>query len=97
MRGDRRYCHACCRLSAQLVASAAWATRVRYHAPGLKDDVASRLGVTHEELTALVQRQEAKAVRRQPRALPSAAAEDADAAEEADGLAGDAALEKETA
>lgn len=27
-----------------LVASAAWATRVRYHAPGLKDDVGERLG-----------------------------------------------------
>jgi hypothetical protein len=28
-----------------LVASAAWATRVRYHAPGLKEDVGERLGV----------------------------------------------------
>ena len=27
-----------------LVASAAWATRVRYHAPGLKEDVGTRLG-----------------------------------------------------
>jgi hypothetical protein len=27
-----------------LVASAAWATRVRYHAPGLKEDVGERLG-----------------------------------------------------
>jgi hypothetical protein len=28
-----------------LVASAAWSTRIRYHAPGLKDRAAERLGV----------------------------------------------------
>jgi len=28
-----------------LVASAAWATRIRYHAPGLKDQAAQRLGI----------------------------------------------------
>lgn len=28
-----------------LVASSAWATRVRYHAPDLKDDVGERLGM----------------------------------------------------
>jgi len=29
-----------------LVSSAAWATRVRYHAPGLREDVAQRLETT---------------------------------------------------
>jgi hypothetical protein len=28
-----------------LVASAAWATRIRYHAPDLKDEAAARLGI----------------------------------------------------
>jgi hypothetical protein len=37
-----------------LVASAAWATRVRYHAPGLKDDVGQRLGVALERVQVRV-------------------------------------------
>lgn len=37
-----------------LVASAAWATRVRYHAPGLKDLVAARLGVELDRVVVRV-------------------------------------------
>ena len=37
-----------------LVASAAWATRVRYHAPGLQEDVGSRLGVTLQRVQVRV-------------------------------------------
>lgn len=37
-----------------LVTSAAWATRVRYHAPGLREQVARRLGVTLERITIRV-------------------------------------------
>ena len=37
-----------------LVASAAWATRVRYHAPGLKDDVAGQLGMALEKVQVKV-------------------------------------------
>lgn len=48
-----------------LVASAAWATRVRYHAPGLKDLVAARLGI---ELDRVV-------VRVRPEAGPNRAAD----------------------
>ena len=33
-----------------LVASAAWATRVRYHAPGLKNDVGGQLGVVLQKV-----------------------------------------------
>jgi len=37
-----------------LVASAAWATRVRYHAPGLKDDVGGQLGVALQRVQVRV-------------------------------------------
>ena len=37
-----------------LVASAAWATRVRYHAPGLKDDVGARLAVALQKVQVKV-------------------------------------------
>lgn len=37
-----------------LVASAAWATRLRYHAPGLKEDVAGRLGTALAKVTVRV-------------------------------------------
>ena len=37
-----------------LVTSAAWATRVRYHAPGLREQVARRLGVALENITVRV-------------------------------------------
>ena len=33
-----------------LVASAAWATRIRYHAPGLQDEAAARLGVESDRV-----------------------------------------------
>lgn len=37
-----------------LVTSAAWATRVRYHAPTLREQVALRLGVALERVTIRV-------------------------------------------
>lgn len=37
-----------------LVESAAWATRVRYHAPGLKEDVSRRLSVGIERVQVRV-------------------------------------------
>jgi len=37
-----------------LVTSAAWATRVRYHAPGLREQVARRLGMALERVTIRV-------------------------------------------
>ena len=37
-----------------LVASAAWATRVRYHAPGLREDVSRRLSVEVERVQVRV-------------------------------------------
>lgn len=37
-----------------LVTSAVWATRVRYHVPGLREQVARRLGVTLERVTIRV-------------------------------------------
>lgn len=37
-----------------LVTSAVWATRVRYHAPGLREQVARRLGMTLERVTIRV-------------------------------------------
>lgn len=37
-----------------LVTSAAWATRVRYHAPGLREQVARRLGVELPRVTIRV-------------------------------------------
>ena len=37
-----------------LVASAAWATRIRYHAPGLKDDVGGQLRVALQKVQVKV-------------------------------------------
>jgi len=37
-----------------LVDSGAWATRIRYHAPTLKDGVATRLGITLERAVVRV-------------------------------------------
>lgn len=37
-----------------LVDSGAWATRIRYHAPTLKDGVAARLGITLERAVVRV-------------------------------------------
>lgn len=46
-----------------LVTSAAWATRVRYHAPGLREQAARRLGVALERVVVRV-RPAGAAVRR---------------------------------
>ena len=37
-----------------LVGSAAWATRIRYHAPGLREAAGARLGVTVERVVVRV-------------------------------------------
>ena len=37
-----------------LVTSAVWATRIRYHAPGLREQVGRRLGVALERVTIRV-------------------------------------------
>jgi hypothetical protein len=43
-----------------LVSSAAWATRVRYHAPGLREDVGGRLSLQLERVQVRVRPQGAR-------------------------------------